>query len=142
MPPNSYLLHGIYLSLADKSTFNSAESGIIKQMCGLSKCSWHTNLLCEINLDNVSTVIDNYTKNIGYQILSEYMEDANDSIIPGTIVDRVLKIGLSPIDVLFHNVCDRHDHVFNNVIVDSLHEHFIKLWCCDYVLVKPFTRTF
>jgi hypothetical protein len=53
------------------------------------------------------------TKNLCYQLLSEYIEN-------GTIVDRVLKLGFTPIDVLFHNECDRHDHVFNDGIVDSL----------------------
>ncbi len=112
-----------------------------------------------MNLDNVSTVIGNYTKsdfkrvcsmssptkNLCYQLLSEYIE--NGIIIPGTIVDRVLKLGFSPIDVLFHNVCHKHDHVFNDGIVDSLRmllfsEHFIKPWGCEYMLVKLLTRAF
>ena len=85
------------------------------------------------------------TKNLSYQLLSEYIETG--IINPGTIVDRVLKIGLSPIDVLFHNVCDRHDHVFNNGIVDSLRmllfsQHFIQPRCGEYLLVKLFTRAF
>ena len=63
-----------------------------------------------MNFDNVSTVIGNYTKNIGYQILSEYVKTS--IIILGTIVDRVSKIGFSQIVVLFHNVYGRHNHIF------------------------------
>ena len=67
--------------------------------------------------------------------------------VPGTIVDRILKLGLSPIDVLFDKVYDRHDNVFNDSIVDSLRtllfsEHFIKPWSYEYMLVKLFTRSF
>ena len=55
------------------------------------------------------------------------MEDANDSIIPGTIVDRCLQIGFCPIYILFPNVSDRHDHVlmmaysrlFTYVVIDD-----------------------
>jgi len=63
MPPNSYLLYEIcYLSLADKSTFNSAEGGIIKQMCWLINSFRHTSRLRAMNLDNVIIVIGNYSK--------------------------------------------------------------------------------
>ena len=44
----------------------------------------------------------------------------NGSRIPGTIVDRILKLGYSPVDVLLTNVCDRHDPVIDNGTVDSL----------------------
>ena len=54
----------VNLSSPDKSTFNSAQGGIIKQMCGLIKRSRHTNLLHAMNLDNVSIVIGNYTKSV------------------------------------------------------------------------------
>jgi len=64
LPTLTYGMQSVNLSSPEKLTLNSALGGIIKQMCGLSKCSWHTNLLCEINLDNVSTVIGNYTKSV------------------------------------------------------------------------------
>ena len=111
MPPNSYLLYEIcYLKLADKSTLNSAEGGIIKQMGWLINSFRHTSRLRAMNLDNVSTVIGNYTykssptKIFCYQLLSEYIETG--IIIPSTIVDKVLKIGFSLIYILFHNVYD------------------------------------
>ena len=159
LPTLTYGMECVNLSSRDKSTLNSAQGGIVKQMCGLGKRSHHTNLLRAMNLDNVSTVIGNYTKsvfkrvcskssptkNLCYHLLSEYVE--NGIVIPGTIVDRVLKLGFSPIDVLFHNVRDRHDNVFNDGVVDSLRmllfsEHFIKPWSCEYMLVKLFTRAF
>ena len=53
--------------------------------------------------------------------------------VPGTIVDRILKRGLSLIVVLFDKVYDRHDIVINDGVVDSLrtytllfNEYFIK----------------
>ena len=32
----------------------------------------------------------------------------------GAIVDRISKLGYSPVDVLLSNVCDRHDSVIHN----------------------------
>ena len=37
--------------------------------------------------------------------------------VPGTTVDRILKLGVSPIDVLFDKVYDRHDIVVDDSIV-------------------------
>ena len=138
---------------------NSTQGCIIKQLCGLGKRSHHTNLLRAINLDNVSSAISNNTKsvfkrvcinesptkNLCLRLLSEYMY--NGSRIPGTIVDRILKLGYSPVDVLLSNVCDRHDYVIDNGVVDSLrtvlfNENFIKPWSDEYMLVKLLTRSF
>ena len=47
----------VNLSSRNKSTLNSAQGGIIKQMRGLSKRSRHRNILRAMNGDNVSTVI-------------------------------------------------------------------------------------
>ena len=52
----------VNLSSPDKSTILSAYGDIIRQMSGLSKRSPYINLLRAMNLDNVSTVIGNYTK--------------------------------------------------------------------------------
>ena len=48
-------------------------------------------------------------------LLSEYMYTG--SRIPGTIVDRILKLDYSPVDVLLNNVCDRHVSVIYNIMV-------------------------
>ena len=85
------------------------------------------------------------TKNLCLHLLSEYMY--NGSRTPGTIVDRILKLGYSPVDVLLSNVCDIHDYVIDNGAVDSLrtvlfNENFIKPWSDEYMLVKLSTRSF
>ena len=81
-------------------------------MCGLGKRSRHTNLRRAMNIDNISTVIGDYAKsvfkrvcsksspikNLCFHLLSDYM--GSGITVPGTIVDRILKLGLSPIDVL------------------------------------------
>ena len=98
-----------------------------------------------MNIDNISTVIGNYTKsvfkrvcsksspikNVCFHLLSDYM--GSGITVPGTIVDRILKRGLSLIVVLFDKVYDRHDIVVNDGVVDSLrtytllfNEYFIK----------------
>ena len=74
-----------------------------------------------MNIDNISTVKGHYTKsvfkrvcsksspikNLGFHLLSDYM--GSGITVPETIVDTILKLGLSPIDVLFDKVYDRHD---------------------------------
>jgi len=64
LPTLTYGMQYVNLSSPDKSTLNSAQGAIIKQMCGLIKRSRHTNLLHAMNLDNVSIVIGNYTKSV------------------------------------------------------------------------------
>ena len=159
LPTLSYGTECLNLSNQDVKTMNSTQGCIIKQLCGLGKRSHHTNLLRAINLDNVSSAISNNTKsvfkrvcinesptkNLCLRLLSEYMY--NGSRIPGTIVDRILKLGYSPVDVLLSNVCDRHDSVIDNGAVDSLrtvlfNENFIKPWSDEYMLVKLLTRSF
>ena len=71
----------------------------------------------------------------------------NICIMGGAIVDRILKLGYSPVDVLLSNVCDIHASVIDNGAVDSLrtvlfNENFIKPWSDEYMLVKLLTRSF
>ena len=72
-------------------------------------------------------VLSHLPSRICFHLLSDY----SGITVPGTIVDRILKLGLSPNDVLFDKVYDRHDIVFNDGIVDYLRtllfsEHLIK----------------
>ena len=71
LPTLTYGMDCINLSSKDNATLNSVQGGIIKQMCGLGKRSRHTNLLRAMNIDNISTVIGNYTKSVFKRVCSQ-----------------------------------------------------------------------
>ena len=154
-----YGMECVNLSNQNKKAINSAQGSIVKNMCGLGKCSHHTNLLRAMKLDDVTTVIENQTRSVFKRICSHESPTQNLCLhllsqyithgirIPGTTFDRVLNYGVSPIDILCNSVHARHDSVTNDGVVDSLRmvlhsEHFIKPWCEEYILVKLLTRSF
>ena len=159
LPTLIYGMECVNLSNQNKKAINSAQGSIVKNMCGIGKRSHHTNLLQAMNLDDVTTVIENQTmsvfkricshesptQNLCLHLLSQYI--THGIRIQGTTVDRVLNYGVSPIDILCNSVHARHDSVTNDGVVDSLRmvlhsEHFIKPWCEEYILVKLLTRSF
>jgi len=64
LPTLTYGIQCVSLSSPDKLTRISAQGGILKQMCGISKGSRHINLQRAMNWHNVSTMIGNYTKSV------------------------------------------------------------------------------
>lgn len=159
LPTLTYGLECVEISNQCKKAINSAQGSIAKNMCGLGKRSHHSNLLRAMNLDNVTTVIDNHTMSVFKRICSNESPSQNlclhllsqfvihGRIVPGTIVDRLLKCDVSPIEVLFNTVPAKHEIETNNGVVDSLRmvlhsENFIKPWCDEYILVKLLTRCY
>ena len=56
-----------------------------------------------------------------------------DVVVPGTIIDRVIKIGVSPVKAAFTNVSYKGDEDAEEGVVDSLKhlllpKNFIKRW--------------
>ena len=81
-------------------------------------------------------------------MMSQYHEYVTKGLlIPGSIIDRVVKSGVSPIQLMYNK--PKH---FNHIgksdgVVDShknllLHEHFIKPWSNEYLLVNLLTKFF
>jgi hypothetical protein len=92
---------------------------------------------------------DSPARDLNVHLLAQYM--ANGTIVPGTSISRMLKMGLNPVKCAFNklNTCyDGAPYVHNtDGIVDSLkcllqHEHFIKPYSDEYTLVKLLTRAF
>ncbi len=78
-------------------------------------------------------------------MLSDFI--VNNTLIPGTILDRVVKFGASPIETMSIPQKSSQVNVSNDGAVDSLryilfHEHFMKPWSSEYMLVKLLTRSF
>jgi hypothetical protein len=74
---------------------------------------------------------------------SQYV--TSGSLIPGSLVDRVVKMGVSPSSIMVSKPKSSHDRIDSDGVVDSLRnlfltENFIKTWCSEYLMVKLLTR--
>ena len=158
-PTLIYGLNSINISNKCIQQLESTQGGIIKQVCGLSKQSHHSKLLRALNIDNVKTCINNSTLSLYNRIcsvvsptrslcvfmLSQYV--ASGSLIPGSLVDRVVKMGVSPSSIMVSKPKSSHDRSDSDGVVDSLrnlllNENYIKPWCSEYLMVKLLTRSF
>ena len=158
-PTLIYGLNSINISNKCIQQLESTQGGIIKQACGLSKQSHHSKLLRALNIDNVKTCINNSTLSLYNRIcsvvsptrslcvfmLSQYV--ASGSLIPGSLVDRVVKMGVSPSSIMVSKPKSSHDRNDSDGVVDSLrnlllNENYIKPWCSEYLMVKLLTRSF
>ncbi len=87
---------------------------------------------------------DSPTRNLCIHLLDIYMTDG--ILIPGTIIDRIVKTGISPLSLLSQtNV--RKPLQTEDGLVDSLRslllcENYVKPWSDEYLLVKLLTKSF
>ena len=78
-------------------------------------------------------------------MMSQYV--TKGLLIPGSIIDKLINSGVSPIQLMY-NKPEHCNHIGkSDGVVDSLrnlllHEHFIKPWSNEYLLVKLLTKSF
>ena len=68
-------------------------------------------------------------------------------LIPGSIIDRVVKSGVSPMQLMYNkpehiNLIGKSDGVVDSLRNLLLHDHSIKPWSNEYLLVKLITKSF
>ena len=78
-------------------------------------------------------------------LLSRYIADGTS--VEGTILSRVINIGISPLSCIMNNVATKCAKPPADGIIDSLRflihsENYIKPWSVDHLLVKLFTKAF
>ena len=154
-------MYGIeYLNISNKCVkeLQSTQGFIMKQVCGLSKRSRHSGLLQAVNIDSANVYINNATKtlyrrlcatdsitrNLCIHFLNKYI--VHGTLIPGTIIDRIVGMGISPSSLL-SDKCSSHKYLPVDGLVDSLRamllsDNYIKPWSNEYILVKLLTRSF
>ena len=107
---------------------------IVKQFCGLGKRHRHTKLQYALNIERVSSVINRSVISLFKRIckvespirqLCFYLTSlfiSRGVIIPGTIVERVISLGFSPVDVMFTPQTIYNDSVAmgQDGVVDSM----------------------
>ena len=143
----------------DKKYLNSTQGGLVKFMCGLGPRSHHTSLLRALNIDKATTSIENQTVstfrricNVNSPTRKMYMQQLSSYMlyghtVPGTMIDRIVGFGISPMNILFDQSKRRHDYTCVDGTADSLRallydENFIKPWSDQYILVRLLTRSF
>ena len=156
-----YGMECIYLKKSEIDHCKSVQGSIIKKITGFVKRSHHSyllqalhippfnELLCKntISLCKRLVTINCYARDLHSRILASYLLTGKRT--KGTLVDRVVATGHSPVSILFNGPSDyKFSHnSLDNGVVDSLrylihHENFLKPWRSDYILAGFLTRAF
>ncbi len=102
------------LSLSDKciNSLQSTQGCVMKQVCGLGKRSRHSAILQALNIAPASMLINDSTKSLFTRICTTDSPTrdtcvhflnlfiTNHVLIPGTLIDRLIKMGISPSSLL------------------------------------------
>ena len=142
-------------------TAESAQGSVIKRILGFPVRSHHSCLLTAAGIHPVKYLVDRncvslwkriFQVNSPARILSAKLLTAyinKNTRVPGTLLDRILKLKLSPVNCIFSSRVSHFGHI-NNVhsgVVDSLkylicHDNFIKPYSEEHVLATLLTRAF
>ena len=156
-PALSYGLDSIYLDNKCFKELETCQGNLAKQALGFSKRSKSSSLLQGLGITKMRQHISQCTASLFRRIfltktpiqslcryfLSLYI--TRGSLVPGTIVDRLVSYGLSPTRCAFIKYS-----VHSNVqcgIVDSLrhllmHENFVKPYSEEHILATLLTKSF
>ena len=159
-PILTYGLETLSLSNSSISQLESTQGTFVKRYVGIGKRSHNTSLLKALDIPRVADHIAVKTLSLFNRcfktpsiLTSLYSRLLAEYIILGqrnkdSIIDRIVDLGFSPVNVAFSNCRFRVPHyVPGDGIVDSLrylvyHENFIKPWAEEHVLAVLLTRCF
>ena len=155
IPSLMYGMECINLKKCEVDKLNSAQCNIIKSILGLSRRSHHTSLLLALDIPRIDDILRKQTVNFFNRIfrvesplrtLQLYLMNefvSGKGIVKGTIIERVLSAGVSPVTaalnpgfrISLQNCCGA-----NNGLVDSLrfllrHDNFVKPGSREHSLV-------
>ena len=151
-PTLTYGLECMSHSAAQMQKLESAQGKLIKQSLGLSKRSHNTALLRALSIEKVYDIVNRNVLSLYHRIfkvesparrlmqyfLAHYI--TSGSTVPGTLLDRVVALGKSPLTLLFRqssakkNIYQNHDgnvdsirHLLSqtNFIKANSYEHFL-----------------
>ena len=158
-----YGMESLSLSNSDLKLLKTTQGNIIKRIMGLNKRSHHTKLLKALKVPPIEEVIkknslglyknifktDTPSRELQSILLARYI--TKGSIIKGTLLERIVKFGVQPLDILFdknpvmHAECDINTD--DDGLTDSLryllyHEDYNKPWSQQHVLATLLTKAF
>ena len=141
---------------------DTAQGNLIKQAMGLSTSAHTTELLLSLGIARIDAVlnksilsfyttmfkVNNPLQDLTIYLLSQYI--SHDTVIPGTIINDILNMGLSPTSCIFNNhkqSIPTRINISGNGHVDSIraliqHENFIKPYSEEHILVNLLTKSF
>ena len=104
-----YAMECLNLSAADIKMLNSCQGEVLKRVCGFNKRSHHSKLLDALNISRAEEIIktrainlyrsifiiDSPAKRLNILLLSRYLR--HGLRIKGTLLDRVISSGTSPV---------------------------------------------
>ena len=153
-----YGLESLNLRKKEINYCSSSQRSIIKRISGISNRSPHSNLLHALNIPIFSDLLQRNTASLYHRIfkvksltgdlqarfLATYLLSGNCT--KGSLLERIIISGRSPIDVIFneqHFRCPSYE----NGVIDSLryllhHENFVKPWSSKYLLAGLLTKAF
>ena len=136
----------------------SLQGSLIKQCLGLYKSCHHTALLKALELDSVSDIITSRALGLFYQLfsvnspardlncflLAQYIN--NDTLIPGSLVQRIVSAGYSPVKAAFSRVkpspCVQYDGFLDSIKQIVYNEHFIKPYSIEHNMLLLLLKSF
>ena len=148
----------IPLSLTDINKLSSIQGCTVKNVLGLGKRNHHSNVLNSLGIPQVKDVIKNSTISLYYRIF-QISSPARDiqcqflanyllygTIIKNTMLDRIIQVGLEPINVLSCGKKSKYKFLKNGV-TDSLqylfyHNNYVKPWSSEHQLAIMLTKSF
>ena len=148
------------VSKACLTKLESTQGTLVKRYLGIGKRSHHSSLLKSLHIPKVQTVMQDKTLSLFQRIfqvqspllnlysfmLAHYI--LNGKVFKGTLVDRVVQLGFSPLQVAFAgrhfktSVTSKEDGVVDTLRYLTYHENFIKPWSNEHVLTVLLTRCY
>ena len=158
-PVLTYGLETIDLSKAELDDLKSAQGTTVKRGLGLSKRSHYHRVLQACNITPIEEVIANNTARLYHNIfqcdtpakelqsllLSSYIITGRAE--KGTLLDRVIKSGYNPINLIMNKPRFKKESTNDDGIVDSLkhllhHENYQQPWSLEHLLANLLTKAF
>ena len=154
----SFGCEALNINQRDFAKLEKTQGSVIKQFCGLDKRHHHTYLVQALGIEKVQDVIsratislfssifkrDSPTRQLGLYLVSLLI--CNNIIVPGTIVDRICKMGLSPVNVMLSYREIRKSKAENGIIDSMRHllfdNHFDDRRSAEHNLLSMLCRAF
>lgn len=157
-PMMAYGMDCVTLSKGQVRQLKTAQASTIKRVMGIPQRSHNTNLLRALHIESIDDVINKSAKNLFHRIfqcdspardlqsrlLASYTESRKT--IKGTLVDRLVSMGASPMTIAFTKP---HKHVLFNSdgIIDSLrymlfHDNYIHPKSNEHFLATLLLKAF
>ena len=158
-PVLTYGLETIHISKTELEELQSTQGTIVKRGLGLSKRSHYHRVLQACSITPIEQVIANNTVRLYHNIfqcdtpakvfqsllLASYILTGKAE--SGTLIDRVIKAGYSPLNVILSKPKFKQNTANEDGLVDSLrqllhHENYQKPWSLEHLLSNLLTKAF